>query len=122
MNISVQICFTLATGRAYALYIYRNKRSHAEVVCASTIVDFHGLWNQVVYAYMYVYIHMYACTYMYMYVCIYMYMRICMDVYICVCVCVCVCVYIYMYMYVCICICISLYRMYVQFVSFSIGE
>ena len=31
-------------------------------------------------------------------------------------VCVCVCMYVYIYMY------LSLYRMYVQFVSFSIGE
>ena len=39
-----------------------------------------------------------------------------------VCVCVCVCVYICMYMYVYIYMCMSLYRMYVQFVSFNIGE
>ena len=49
-------------------------------------------------------------------------MRMCMNVYICVCVCACVCVYIYMYMYVCICIYISLYHVYVQFVSFSMGN
>jgi len=41
---------------------------------------------------------------------------------ICVRVCVCGCVCIYMCMYVCIYIYISLYRMYVQFVSSSIGE
>ena len=77
-----------------------------------------------IHAYMYVYIYMYACLYIYIYiyVCIYMYMHICMDVYVCVCVCVCVCVYVYMYMYVYIHIYISLYRMYVQFVSCSIGE
>ena len=36
------------------------------------------------------------------------------NIFLCVCVYVCMCVYIY--------ICLSLYRMYVQFVSFSIGE
>ena len=66
--------------------------------------------------------HMYACIYIYMYVCMYMYMCICMDVYICVRVCAFVCVYICMYMYVCIYIYVSLFHVYVQFVSFSIGE
>ena len=65
---------------------------------------------------------MYACIYICMYVCLHMYMRICMDVYICVRVCACVRVYIYVYMYVCIYIYVSLYHVYVQFVSFRIGE
>ena len=65
---------------------------------------------------------MYACIYICMYVCMYMYMRICIDVYICVCVCACVCVCVYMYMYVCIYIYVPLYHVYVQFVSFIIGE
>jgi len=76
------------------------------------------------------YIHTYA------YACVYSYIHTCMSkmdcksmqwmssdesgasfveiCYMYVCVCVCVCEYIYIY--------ISLYRMYVQFVSFSIGE
>ena len=73
-----------------------------------------------VYAYAYVYIYVYACIYMYMYVFLYVYMHMCMDMYMCVCVCICVyiyiCMYVYIYMYM------SLYRMYVQFVSFNIGE
>jgi len=79
-----------------------------------------------IHAYMHICMHIFVCMhiyiYIYMYVCIYMYMHICMDVYICICVCVCVCVYIYMCMYVYIQIYIYLYRMYVQFVWFSIGE
>ena len=80
MSISVHICFTLATGCAYALYIYM-------YICIYVCVD------------------VYVCMYISLYVCVpfFMYMRICMDVYICVCVCVCacVCVYTYIYMYVC---------------------
>jgi len=75
-----------------------------------------------VYAYVYVYICGYACIYIYMYVCIYIYMHIYMDVYMCVCVCIFVYMYICMYMYVYIYIYMSLYRIYVQFVSFSIAE
>jgi len=82
VNISVHICFTLATGCAYALYIYM-------YIC--------------IYVCIYIYICMHV--YIYMYVCMYMCMHICMDVYICVCICVCVCVYIYTY----ICMCIYVY-------------
>ena len=60
MNISIHICFTLATGCAYALYIY---------MCICICV------------YIYIYMHVYICICMY--VCMYVYMRICMDVYIC---------------------------------------
>ena len=42
-------------------------------------------------------------------------------IYMCLCMCMCMCVYIYVYV-VCINIYISLYHVYVQFVSFSIGE
>ena len=45
-----------------------------------------------------------------------------MDVYMCVCVFICVYTYMCMYMYVYIYMYMSLYRMYVQFVSFNIGD
>ena len=77
-----------------------------------------------VYIHMYMYIYMCIHVYIHicMYVCIYAYIHIYMDVYMCVCVCMCVYICICMYKYVYIYMYMSLYRMYVQFVSFSIVE
>ena len=97
MNISVHICFTLATGCAYALYIYK-------------------------YIWIYVCVDVYVCMYIYLYVCVplhvYAYVHGC--IYMCMCMCMCMCMYMYMYVYMYIYI--SLYHVYVQFVSFSIGN
>ena len=73
--------------------------------------------------YMHMYMYIYMCMHVCIYICMYVYTYIIyMDVYMCVCVCIsvyiyiCMCMYVYIYMYM------SLYRMYVQFVSFSIRE
>jgi len=79
VNISVHICFTLATGCAYALYIYMYV------------------------SYMYVYIYMYACIYIH--ICIYLYTCICVYVWMYIYVYVCV----YVYVYICICMGIYIY-------------
>ena len=81
VNISVHICFTLATGCVYAIDTEINI-----YVCAYA------------YIYMYMYMYMYMRMYMYMYPCIY----------VCVCVCICIyiyiyaCMHVYVYMYICI--------------------
>jgi len=84
VNISVHICFTLATRGAYALCIH---------MCICT----------------YICIYMCVCMYIYIYVC--MYILLYAFIYGCVYVCVCVCVYIYIDVCICMCmnICICLY-------------
>ena len=78
--------------------------------------------------YTHVYMHMYMCIYMCMHVCIYVCMYVCTYscIYIWMCICVYVYVYVYkyvyVYMYVYMYMYMPLYRMYVQFVSFSFGE
>ena len=72
---------------------------------------------------MYVCVDVYVCKHIYLYVCmslhVYAYEHGC--IYMCMRMCMCMCV-LYMYMYVCIYTYVSLYHVYVQFVSFSIGE
>jgi len=84
-SISVHICFTLATGCAYALYIY-------------------------MYLCIYVCVDVYECMYIYLYVCmplhVYAYMHGC--IYMCMCMCMCKCIYVYVYVCVYIYICISI--------------
>jgi len=125
------------------MYIYESIRISAESMNAFTgVVEHHAcagvsvrqmLWisayiftsrslQDVHMHYIYTCVYAYVYVYIYVYVCIYVYMHICVDVYMCVCVCICVYICICMYMYVYIYMYMSLYRMYVQFISFSIGE
>ena len=83
MNISVHICCTLATGCAYALYMYM-------CICIYVCVDVY------VCMYIYLYVCMHVHIYAYMHGCIYM--------------CMCMCVYIYVYVCVYIYECISISR------------
>jgi len=81
--------FTLATGCAYALYIYMH-------TCMYTFICMH------VYIYIYIYMYVYTCiciyVWMYMYVCVYVYVYVYMYI------CICMCIYIYIYLYIaCMC-------------------
>jgi len=63
VNISVHICFALATGCAYALYIYM-------YICMYVCVDVY------VCMYVYLYICMYACTCICVYAWMYTYVYV----------------------------------------------
>jgi len=81
VNISVHICFTLATGCAYALYIYMYICIYVCVMHVYIFICMYACTCICVYAlmymYVYVYVHVYVYAYVYMYVCIiYMYLYI----------------------------------------------